>query len=253
MNITGSVILGLLYVLPGILFVTGLTRLFSTKTPSPFDGQLSSGIILALPAAVLMHVIGLSVTYLLAWISGSPEPDLAQALTMLLGDPKSEAATQAIAATGKRWGAISAYFVLLSIFSFVSGKAVNKRIKQHRRADWYDLLSHEADMLWLTTDMQIGGAAYLFAGMLRDFKVSADGALERVVLIGAVRRTLKRPTASEIQSSDENYEEGGWISIPGEYVVLDMKNSHTVNVDYWYLEKEEPEDETGQPDTTSNT
>jgi len=243
MNFTGSVILGLLYVLPGILFVSGLTRLFSTKTPSPFDGQLSSGIIVALPAAMLMHVIGIASAHVAARLIDTPVPDAGQALVMLLGDAKSEAASTAIANAGEHWVAIGSYFVLLGLFSFAVGKYANRFFRHRRRADWYDLLRHEADMLWLTTDMQIGGVAHLFAGMLKDFKVSADGALERVVLIGAVRRTLKRPSQTEIESGDETYQQGGWVPIPGEYVVLDMRSSHTVNVDYWYLEQEQEEAE----------
>lgn len=241
MNITGSVILGLIYVLPGILFVFGLTRLFSTKTPSPFDSQISTGIVLALPAALLMHAIGIGAANLSSWSLGTPEPDPAQALRMLLSDSRSEAMGAAISTAAEHWFAITIYFLALSICSWRLGKRANRWIKPNRRADWYDLLRREADLLWLTTDMQIGGVAYLFAGALLDFKVSAEGELERVVLTGAVRRTLKRPNKDEMDARDEDYQDGGWIPIPGEHVVLKMSGSHTVNVDYWYLEQEEPD------------
>lgn len=108
-------------------------------------------------------------------------------------------------------------------------------------------------MLWLTTDMQIGGVAHLFAGMLKDFKVSADGELERVVLIGAVRRTLKRPSQEEMNSGEESYQSGGWIPIPGEYVILKMSSSNTVNVDYWYLEEEKPDPEADEDESSDVT
>jgi len=65
MNFTGGVVLGLLYVLPGIFFVFGLARLFNTKLPSPFDGQLSTGIVLALLATILMHSLGIFVFFYL--------------------------------------------------------------------------------------------------------------------------------------------------------------------------------------------
>ena len=246
MNFTGNVILGLFYVLPGIVFVFGLTRLFSTKSPSPFDGQFSTGFILALPSALLMHAIGIGAACIVSGLFGTPAPDPAQALTLLLGDPKSTASAEAVAKAGASWIAITAYFLFLTPVSWGLGKVANKRVKPNRRADWYDLLRHKADMLWLTTDMEMGGVAHLFAGMLKDFKVSADGELERVVLIGAVRRTLERPTAEQIQSGDENYQAGGWIPIPGEHVVLKMSGSNTVNVDYWYVEDEAPDDDESQ-------
>lgn len=244
MNFTGNVILGLFYVLPGIVFVFGLTRLFSSKSPSPFDGQLSTGFILALPSALLMHAIGIGAAYFVSWLFGTAEPAPEQALTLLLGDPKST--TSAVAKAGASWIAIAAYFLFLTPVSWGLGKVANKWVKPNRRADWYDLLRHKADMLWLTTDVEIGGVAHLFAGVLKDFRLSSDGELERVVLMGAVRRPLMRPTEQEIASGEENYQDGGWIPIPGEHVVLKLSGSNTFSVDYWYLEDEAPDEGEGQ-------
>jgi hypothetical protein len=251
MSITGNVILGLIYVLPGILFVFGLTRLFSPKEPSPFDGQISTGIALAIPAALLMHVIWLGIAHLLALWPGLPKPQVSDALTLLLGDSRSNPTTDAIASAARHWFWIGAYFLTLFVFSFSTGKFANTRLKARRRADWFDLLSKKADMIWLTTDMEIGGVAYLFAGMLHDFKLSPDGELERVVLLGTVRRTLKRPSEQDMAVADENYQDGGWVPIPGEYVVLKMSATNTVNLDYWYLE-EDAADETAEPDATGS-
>lgn len=241
MNITGSVILGLIYVLPGILFVVGFARVLSTKTPSPFDGQLSTGFILAIPAALLMHFVGIGSSHLLSWSWGTPKPDLHLALTLLLADSKSAEYATAIANVAKYWLAATIYFVALAIASPYIGRRISKKFQRHRAADWYELLRNRADVLWLTTEMQIGGVAYLFAGALKEFKVSGDGELERVVLVGAARRTLRRPTPEEMENGGETYQDGGWIAIPGEHVVLKMDSSRTVNVDYWYVEDDEAE------------
>jgi hypothetical protein len=247
MNFTGSVIVGLLYVLPGILFVTGLTKLFSSREPSPFDGQLSIGLMLALPAAIAMHFAWLIVSSgISSWLA-TPEPSVSHALRLLLSDPRSSEATQALATVSSYWGYIATYFVSLCITSFCLGKLSNKLFKHRRKADWYDLLRHEADFLWLTTELEMGGVPYLFAGVLKDFRISTDGTLDRVVLCAAVRRTLKRPTAREMRKKDERYQPGGWVPIPGEFVVLDMKKAQTINVDYWYLEGDSSSDESSEP------
>ncbi len=245
MNLTGGVILGFLYLLPGIAFVFGFTRVFNRKLPSPFDGQLSAGLVLALVASIALHTVA---SFLLHLIPIGPDPDVGEALLLLLGDYKSEPVQVAVTSAAKYWWAISLYFLILSNTAYRLGRWINTRAKSTRRADWYDLLTHDAAMLWLTTDIEINGAAYLYAGMLKDFKISADGDLERIVLLGAVRRPLARPSKQEIESGAEDYQEGGWISIPGEHVILSMASSRTVNIDYWYLDETESVDAQSPPD-----
>lgn len=243
MNFTGGVILGLLYFLPGILFVFGLSKLFDAKLPSPFEGQLSTGIVLALLAALFIHTIAIIV---LCLVPLGPDPDVSKAMLLLLGDYKSEEIQSALGSLGDDWLYISVYFLSISAAAFWFGSLANKYVRLSRRADWYDLLTRDADILWLTADVQVGGIAYLFAGVLKDFKISSDGELDRVVLVGAVRRTLKRPTQEQMDSKDEDYKDGGWIPIPGEYVVLNMSGCNTVNVDYWYLEENNVADDVAE-------
>lgn len=44
---------------------------------------------------------------------------------------------------------------------------------------------------------------------------------------------------TELEASPEAYNERGWISIPGEHVVLNTITAKTVNVDYWYVDRED--------------
>ncbi|MDH5824320.1 hypothetical protein QFW77_15195 [Luteimonas sp. RD2P54] len=250
MNITGNVILGLLYLVPGVLFVAGLSRLYTTRTPSLFDGQISLGIVGSVVAAIAMHSLCIAIANVITPYLGIPAPDASQAISLLLSDSRSDRVEQLINDAGRTWRYVSAYFIFASISAFILGKCANRLIKLNRRANWYDLLRDEdADFIWLTTDIDVGGDTYLYAGMVKDFKIASDGELERVVLLGAVRRPIRRPSQSEIDEHRESYNERGWIEIPGEYVILRMSEARTINIDYWYLEqeREDPESASNQP------
>lgn len=187
-----------------------------------------------------MHTLCIGLAKLLGTFLPIPTPDIGQAMSLLLGDPKAPGQAEVIKSVGERWVAISGYFVFSSVFAFLLGKCANRLIKKNRRANWYELLTkQDADFIWLTVDVELGGEAYLYAGMVKDFRLSTDERLERVVLLGAVRRTLKRPTEEEIEAQAESYNERGWIDIPGEHVVINTLDSKTVNVDYWYLESDQ--------------
>lgn len=187
-----------------------------------------------------MHTLCIGAVKLLGTFLPIPTPDIGQAMSLLLGDPKAPGQAAVIKSVGDRWVAISGYFVFASVLAFLLGKCANRLIKKNRRANWYELLTKEdADFIWLTVDVELGGEAYLYAGMVKDFRLSTDERLERVVLLGAVRRTLKRPTEEEIEAQAESYNERGWIDIPGEHVVINTLDSRTVNVDYWYLESDQ--------------
>lgn len=245
MNLTGSVILGLLYVLPGALFVAGANRLFTSREPSPFDGQFSAGLMLALLMSLMLHSAGICLARALQPFLGFAEPNAEFAISLLLGDPKSATSKAALSSLGANWSSAVAYFVLLSVASYLLAYLASPLLRSKNQANWFNLLGGdgEADFIWLTADVEMGGVSYLFAGVLREFSTASNGALERVVLTHAVRRTLKRPSAREIRKKDERYQAGGWIEIPGEFVVLDTTRSTTVNVDYWYLSSDEPDGE----------
>jgi len=244
--------------MPGIAFVAGLSRLYTTRTPSLFDGQISLGIVGAVFAAIVIHFLSIGLTAAISQLLPVPTPAPYEALLLLFNGSGSDEFRQVIEGLKTDWPYVGIYFVLAAVLGFCLGKGANRQIRFNKHANWYGLLRGEdADFIWLTTDIDVGGEAFLYAGMVRDFRVSASGDLDRVVLLGAVRRPLRRPTPEEISRKTENYNDRGWIQIPGEYVILRMASARTVNIDYWYLEDEREDCEAigkltqvGDPDFT---
>ncbi len=241
-----SVLVGLCIFLPGAAFVLGLRRLYNPSAPgSPIDQHFSAGLALAVAANVLLHGIGFSLTAGYTRARGLPEPDIGPVLALLSGDLKSAwgmAGAQSLTEFPLR---VSAYFLTTTVVAWGAGILANRLIRLRPRAGWTELLRpSEVSFVWLTTEVELDGTCYLFAGPVQEFSVGKDGNLERVVLPYAVKKPLplRKKKSAGATMPEEGLQEapsgteldGGWIEIPGETLVLQLKDSKTVNLDYFY-------------------
>lgn len=249
-----SAITALLLLLPGIAFVLGINRLLTPDSPpAPLDQHFSIGLILALVASILLHVVGVGLIGGWAWLAHGPHPEPAHAIVMLSGQVQGPVAEAALKGLGDYPLRIALYFLTLTLVGFYAGKFSNRFVYRRSAAVWSDLLSPVIDQaevafIVLTAEVNHGGTVYLYSGFLSEYRVGRDGALERVVLREyAARRPLNMEGAENDvppMPNEDGSLPGGWLEIPGEAFVLQMKDVKTVNVDYFYVDDTPmPEDE----------
>lgn len=254
-----SVLVGLCIFLPGAAFVLGLTRLYNPSAPSsPIDQHFSAGLALAVAANIVLHGISFSLATGYTRARGWPEPDIGQVFALLSGDIKSawgKAGVQSLAEFPLR---VSSYFLFTAALAWSAGIFANRMIRLRPRASWSDLLRpQDVSFVWLTTEVQLDDTCYLFAGPVQEFSVGKDGNLERVVLPYAIKKPLPahkkkfaddtHPEQSPQEASSGTELNGGWSEIPGEVLVLQLRDSKTVNLDYFYEEEQVP-DADNRPD-----
>lgn len=231
MGLSLSVLVALVVLLPGAMFVFGLSRLYSPTSPATLlDQHISVGLALALVAAIALQAVWLSLWCALLRWAGAPIPDVSQVFGLLAGNLKAPQAQEAMRSLQAYPARIAAYLVSLALLSWLIGKGANRFLPVRRTASWYNILRQEGvAFVWLTTDIHLDGRCYLYAGWVKEFSVSRDGSLERVVLGYAVRRPLDGGPAEEgIEVAK------GWTEIAGEFVVLLMRDAQTVNIDYFF-------------------
>lgn len=220
--------------LPGIAFVFGLTRLHSARKPTTvLEDHFSVGVILVVLSAIVFHWLFVLVGNPLLALLDFPRASPGTVFALLVADSKSAEAVHAIRSIDAYPIRIGLYFILLPIAAAMLGKKLNSKLKKKRSADWYDLLrpdATEVTFIWLTADVELGGSCYLFAGEVLEFSVAREGHLERVVIRGAMKRPLLLPIgpAGVFMAPGDQ-----WSEIPGEFVVLHLSQTSTVNVDYY--------------------
>lgn len=271
MGLSLSVLIAIVLLLPGAAFVFATTRLSSPTAPSTgLEQQLSLSLAIALLAAIVAHVCGLVFLQLAVhfspWIH-QPNPT---AVVQLLGGNSTSSAEAAPAAIGDHPICIAAYFSLLTAAMWGAGKQANRLLRDRDEADWYRLLKPDgADMVVLTAEVCLGRQVILYKGIVKDFRIGKNGDLERVVLIIAARKPLLANVSEAsaeaasilepkldsnagvvVESAAAPNEESlggqrqqeqsslgyGWTEIPGEHVVLQMKDAKTINLDYFWTQ-----------------
>lgn len=235
MGLSLSVLVALYLLLPGIAFFFALSRLHRSNKPSTaLDQQVSVGLAIAMFAAVVLQAFGYSVATILHFAFPLvPAPDAASVLLLLGGVVNGKEGTSAVAAAASTPGLVAVYFVVLTFVGARSGRSWNKRFRRSRNADYYELLHQEGVAFTVVTvDVQIGQNCFLYSGIAVEFNTATDGSLGRVVLEGAMRKP--HPYEPVVPADPDN----GWIEIPGEFCVLQLKSCNTVNVDYWYADDE---------------
>lgn len=258
MGLSLSLLVAACLLLPGATFVFGLTKLHNPNNPpTPLDPHFSFGLALALLAAVIFQAAWLKFWVWALSVANSPIPDVSQVVALLEGGLKSPQAQAALVSLQTYPVRIAAYFAFLPILTWRIGKEINRHLKARLQASWYELLrpnDKTIAFIWLTADICLGEQCFLIGGWVKEFCVSRDGNLDRVVLGYAVRRQLKglddggRNGSAQLETRSNHDREAsnpnqaeqeisdGWIEIDGEFTVLRLKSSSTINVDYIFEE-----------------
>ena len=262
MGLSLSVLVALILLLPGAAFVFAATRLHNPTAPSTgLEQQLSLSLAVALIAAICGHLFMLTILQVGAWAFPSWHRPNLMAVIQLLGGHTNPSAAGAPRALSEHPFCVGIYIVVVTFVMWTVGKRVNKRLERKEPADWYQLLKpDDVGFVVLTADFAFSGETVLFKGIVLEFRISKAGDLERVVLGIAARKSfalagLPQPvqadsadTASEKGAEDSGRSLGyGWIEIPGEKVVLQMRDAKTVNLDYFWTQEVSDRDSDPEP------
>lgn len=238
-----SALAAIVVLLPGFAFIIGLGRISSPSAPSTFlDQHVSVGLVLSVVAALLAHTLALPFAAIAAAIFGLGEPDPTKALPLLAGNVQVGNGQADSNALGDHPLAVAIYFSTVTICSWLLGRTV-ARLFPVARPGWHQLLrpaEDNVDFVVLTVDGQIDGVCYLFTGIVSDFFIDGSGRLVRVTLSYAARRAFSGP---ESKIPRGHYLGDGWVEIPGEFLVLSLSETATVNVDYFYIDEAPAETE----------
>jgi hypothetical protein len=165
----------------------------------------------------------------------APTPSVSQFVALFTSGISTEPGAAAIDSLQLYPIRICFYWLGVTLVGWTLGRMLNKRMGRRLNASWYELLRpDDADFVWITAETHMDGTCFLFAGVVNEFSVDKTGNLERVVLGYAAKRPLF-PQAG----TPETPLGGGWEEIPGEFVVLQVKETKTINIDYYFEEKDD--------------
>ena len=255
MGLSLSVLVALAILMPGAAFVFGLSRLHSPTSPTTvLDQHISVGLLLAVLTAFLGHGAAVYLLELLgAWFN-LPTIDIAQVAAVLAGDVKEKYGVAALESLRHYPVRIAFYFCFLTVLMWRAGKLLNTRLRKRKTASWYDLLRPAgASFVVVTADLQLDGECFLYSGVVEEFSIAKCGNLERLVLAFTARKPLSKagmPAPNEEAGGPKSLGHG-WLEIPGEFVVLQMKEARTINLDYFFEGEEEDEVEEAAEATES--
>ena len=245
MGLSLAVLAAILLLLPGAALLFGLERGGPSTKQSPLDAQLSVNLAVAITCALILHVVWLALWRWTLPQFDAPPPDVKQLLMLFVADSKEPKTLLAFDSIEHYPVRIAAYFLGITGIGYLIGLGINKLLAKEGGALWDTLLSppDAVQFIWVTADTELDGTSYLFAGYLRDFAVNREGKLERLVLGAPVRRPLERKPKSSVEAEDlSNALVNDWTTIPGEFVILQMAHTRTINIDYFYLD-DSPEDD----------
>lgn len=246
MGLSLSVLVALALVLPGAAFVFGLSRMNSPSTPTTvLDQHVSIGLAITVVSSIVFHTVALSAIWGVSRLDPTviPRVDVAQVFALLSGDIDSDWGKRALRSLDAYPVLIGGYFVALTATTWLLGKRLDKRLRTPKDASWYALLRPPgASFVVLTTDLMLDGKCVFFSGVVSEFFVNRNGELERVALLFCARKPIANASERSPQDDGDARSLGhGWTEIPGESVVLIMKDSRTVNLDYFYDDEDTPE------------
>ncbi|HEY5850396.1 MAG TPA: hypothetical protein VIT62_06480 [Lysobacter sp.] len=238
MGLSLSVLVALALLAPGASFFFGLSRLHSPTSPATvLDQHISVGLILAVLAALAGHGSAIWLIDVVGSRLGVPVVDPAQAIALLAGDVTTSSGEMALSSLRQYPVRTAAYLLTLTVVMWKLGKVLNSRLSKRKTASWYDLLRPAgASFVVVTADLQLNSECFLYSGVVEEFSIAKCGNLERLVLAFAARKPLSQaglPPPKDI-SADPRSLGHGWLEIPGEFVVLQMKEARTINLDYFF-------------------
>lgn len=159
------------------------------------------------------------------------------------------------------------YTATLLLFSVILGSFANLavcRLDFHKKYGWlgwnYDwpnvfynnfhaLDDQPFDFVVVTLTVEYPEATYIYGGILVKYRIHPDGKLYSITLQHAMRRRLKEDRQKENvrdkkpiedPNADPTYFDGDrFYALTGEYCVILCDKVQTVNIDYFYIEKED--------------
>jgi hypothetical protein len=222
-----TVLVVVVFLLPGATFVIALQRDAPQARQSPLDAQISETLAKAVVVAIALNAVWYGVWWRLCDQLGLPLPD-ASAFFALAGAERAPEAERAFRGVGQYPLRVATYFCALTALGTILGSAirlVRARIRGRRDAAvWGRVLSPlGVEFVGLTLDVDLSGTTFLYTGILRDYALDRNGDLERVVL----ETTMRKPMPLSGAGPD------AWTSISGEFVVIRVSRASTVKVDYF--------------------
>lgn len=233
MGLSLSVLITIILLLPGAAFVFAAPRLHNQSKPAgPLDQYVSFNLALMICVSAGLHALFYWLRVHKVEAHGGLVPDLHAAFALLAGAIDKPDGIRAINQIQQHPVAIPAYLFGLTSLGWSLGVVWNRVVLDEQdHASWYDLLRPEdVAFVWLTAEIAIGKETYLYAGKVDDFHLSKDGALDRVSLVGALRKKM-----DFVDGRSDGTPLNGWQAIPGELCVIQLKNNNTINLDYWFL------------------
>lgn len=227
MNLAFSALLGLVLLLPGIIFVAVWKRRLvhaGADIPPP-QHPLSVEVALAIPAAMILHLLWTSFAAVLSLFGICPKVSVnLQAVAMLLlGKYGADDIRfgEALAALTGHPICIVLYFVGLFVFSWLLAHLLlpeDDVLEDWRTRLWIDPLPSDwmaffkrekTDLVFVTVVTELDKAAYLYLGELhRPYFDPRTRQLDRIVLVECYRRRFDQTDA------DLKRVEGDYLVIP---------------------------------------
>ena len=260
MNLALPALILLAVSLPGFIFVyTYKGSLRNYNEPLVSATAMSMGWVVGLILGFGSHTI---------WVLAAQHltrytVDLRTVLYLLGGNYDDHVAfAHALTTTTAHPYAIATYFGSLYFASAVTGILLHRGVR-HFRLDhkvgmlrfnntWHYIFwgdENNVAAVWITVSTRHSDHSCLYAGLLLEYVVLADGSLERLVLTNPVYR-LSLPADPSSPSTD--------CQIPGDRFVLWCKDVNTLNVDFIFSKKTSdstksgPAGGKGQPAADSN-
>ncbi len=276
MNLAFPAMALLVLALPGIIFARAFY--LGTKHSPTSSPPIGEQIVLAIPAAGLMHTVMCSIAWSMSETWGTPRVDF-ELVLQLLASPRADG-DGTLARAAAYPAATALYLIAIYGSSVLGGLLLHIAIRRAKldlrysvlrfHTPWFYLFSGERldfkDKGAMTparpplitgrpdfTRVQVvsgqGGDAYLYDGILSNYELDRDGNLSRIDLIEARRRKFEDDAeAPEFRTTDEV-----WYPIVGDYLIIDSEEITDLNVVYVWLENVDDEDEVdadddGEPD-----
>ena len=247
MNLALPAIVVFLLLLPGFVARSRIKRVErATLDYSPF-GQVVTE---AVAWAGALHLLWITAMHLLTPLRWRADV----ALHLLSADPHVQ--TAALDAVAAQASGVALYFGSLLAAAYLLPMACRRAISRWRLdrdgaplsgvlrfsgAPWYYLLSSAdfpaddvPDFVSVSAIVDVANQPYLYIGLLEDYFLNPDGALDRVIL----QQVMRRPLASDKANGSSERDLSRFYPIDGDYFVLRYSEMRTLNVEYIKLRPE---------------
>ncbi|MCD6046494.1 MAG: hypothetical protein K0S08_141 [Gammaproteobacteria bacterium] len=238
MSIAFPTILIFFLILPGFIFNLYFYNIENTQLSyAPLTRKTVSSVF----AAMLLNLFGFP--FLVYFSHGALNTSLL--FTVLSAIPSGPYET-ALHTLGDDFSILLIYFVLLSLFAYITAIVFRWLIKRFDlehigffRLDnpWYylfsgyDWKSGTPDFVMIAATLQLGNDVYLYVGILEDYFFDDKGNIDRLVLTDVKRRKIG------LDKHQVPAGEARFYPVDGDYFVLKYAEAKNLNVQFIQLEK----------------